>query len=327
MCVAVVSYGSPYRNPAASSCVARLPGGRSGRRLARRAPIGASSIVGGLMTRITPSALVLTFTLMLACGGSTSDAGAPADGGVDAGPTIAQACADSAHTRCTKIQSCSAIRIAQLYGDEASCEARVKTTCVANLSAPGNANNPAANEACVAAEDGWACGEFLTGENPPAACTQKLGPLATGAACSAFGQCQSGFCQYSTSACGACQPAPTSGQPCSPTHQCGPGLACSGSKTCIAAAAADAACGTSQPCGPGLMCISAVCKAIDSTVAAGQPCGNVGGKTVACTSGTCEKAVCVGYAADGAPCDDTAGPFCTPGAFCIAGTCRLPACP
>ena len=161
------------------------------------------------MTRITPSALVATFTLMLACGGSTSDGSAPADGGGDAGPTIAQACADSAHARCSKIQSCSAIRVAQLYGDEASCEARVKTTCVANLSAPGNANNPAANEACAAADDGWACADFLANQNPPAACAQKLGPTATGGACSAFGQCQSGFCEYSTSGCGACQPAPT----------------------------------------------------------------------------------------------------------------------
>jgi hypothetical protein len=67
--------------------------------------------------------------------------------------------------------------------------------------------------------------------------------------------------------------------------------------------------------------------AVDSVVAAGQPCGDVGGKSVECTAGTCEKGVCVARAADGAHCDLVAGPFCLPPALCIQGTCQLSACP
>ena len=253
-----------------------------------------------------------------ACSGSSSSSGS--------GPTIAQACAENASARCTRIQSCSAIRLAQLYGDLATCEAQVQSTCTSSLNAPQNGNNPALVESCDQAIGGWDCNDFLVGGNPPAACVQRTGPVANGGACSAPGQCQSGFCAFSTGACGACQAAPSAGQPCTGTLQCASGLECAGG-TCAAPVASGGACSATQPCAPALGCSKGTCQSLASTAVSGAACGTVGGQLVGCTEGTCGKAVCVARAADGQACDETNGPFCVPGAYCISGTCQQPACP
>jgi hypothetical protein len=256
-----------------------------------------------------------------ACSSSTSGSGA-------SGPTTDQACADSAAARCQRIATCSAVRIQELYGDEATCEARVKANCVSALGAPSNANTPANVASCTAAVPSWACGDILTGANPPAACAQVMGPLANAAACYAAGQCQSGFCGFSSSACGACTPPPGVGQPATSAGQCSPGLVrASADGTCVAPVALGGKCdGKTAICAPSTLCVMSTCTAIDSTTPPGQPCGNVGGKTVACAGGNCIMGTCVAHATDGAACDLTGGPYCEPPALCVGGTCQTAMC-
>jgi hypothetical protein len=258
---------------------------------------------------------------MFACSSSSSPAPV-----TPVGPTADQACGDAAKARCTRIQTCSAMHLAVLYGDEAACETRLKANCVSALAAPSNANTPTLVAGCTTAMPGWACNDFLIGANPPAACAQSTGSVAAGGPCYAAGQCQSGFCAISTAACGVCAVAPTAGLACTASNQCGPGLLCGSDGNCVVPAQKDATCGAGQVCSPGNLCIAGTCKAIDSTATAGQACGNVSGKTVACASGTCEKAVCVARATDGAACNPSTGPVCEPPAFCVGGTCQIALC-
>jgi hypothetical protein len=255
-----------------------------------------------------------------ACSGTASTAGPSAD----------QSCSDSAHARCTRYESCSAVWLSEVYADEATCESRVKASCLNSLSAPSNANNPSHNESCATAIPGWSCGDIVIGANAPAACAQVTGPLATGAACYANGQCQTGFCGFANASCGTCMAAPQVGEPCTGPHQCGPGLTCAGDGKCALFALPGTACGTSQPCAPGNQCIGSVCKATATAVAAGQPCGNVNGTVTGCLDGSCEnqggKLVCVARAAPGAACNVTGGPFCQAPALCVGGSCQIPAC-
>jgi len=215
-----------------------------------------------------------------------------------------------------------------VYGDLATCESRLKASCVTALGVTGNANTPQKVSDCAAAVATWTCDDFVIGANPPAACAQVTGSVAIGSPCSAAGQCQSGFCAYSASACGACAAAPTAGQPSTPTDQCGPALVRGANGNCQVPSKAGAACGAMQVCSAGLRCIGGTCKALDSTVSTGA-CGDVSGKVVGCTQGTCPGGMmpmCVARAADGAACDLTKGPFCMAPALCISGTCQHPAC-
>jgi hypothetical protein len=269
------------------------------------------------------SVALFPYLVIAAAGCSSSSSGT--DQG-PAGPTIVQACSDSAAARCNRIQACSATTLAQLYGDLATCPTRVKANCTSSLNAPQNGNNPPKVAACSAAIGGWGCDDFLIGANPPVACVQSTGPVAVGSPCYAFGQCQTGFCDQSSAACGACAAAPTAGQLCTGANQCGPGLSCASDGHCVVPVKLSATCSASVPCTPGGHCISGVCKAVDSTAAASQPCGDMGGKTVACTDGTCEKSVCVARVPAGQTCDLKNGPFCQQPALCIGGTCQTPMC-
>jgi hypothetical protein len=63
---------------------------------------------------------------------------------------------------------------------------------------------------------------------------------------------------------------------------------------------------------------------------AGEACGIINAKFVSCAAnGKCRpganplQGTCVAAAADGAPCDETAGPLCTPPAICVSGLCKL----
>jgi hypothetical protein len=277
-------------------------------------------------SRLMPSfaSLVTVGALAVACGGTATSV---------AEPSGDQACTDSARARCGRIQACSAVHLAELYGDEASCESRVKANCLSTLAAPSNGNTPGHVAACADAIGGWSCGDFFLSANPPPACAQPTGPLAAGAACYAAGQCQTGFCAIGASACGACAALPGAGEPCTPTRQCGPGMQCTGDLTCRVPGVEGDACGKSAGCAPGLRCVGGSCAAYASAAARGQPCGVVGGKAVTCTAGDCQiptgttAGTCVGRSTEGAACDQTAGPFCEPPAVCVSGTCRIPSCP
>ncbi len=269
------------------------------------------------------SRAIVAMGLVTACSSSSSSPG---------GTSIAQACSDSAQARCIQIQTCSSTWLAELYGTEAACETRIDLECNNGLSAPQNANTPSNVEACVAQIPGWNCSDFLVGANPPSACAQVLGSAANGSPCSAAGQCQSGFCAYATSHCGTCAVQPTPGQACTGARQCGPGLECNAQNTCVVRAATGAACGPGIVCAPGDRCVKGTCETDTATANPGAACGSVANVVTGCVTGTCEpgaqaQPVCVARAAVGAACDDTNGPFCTPPALCVGGTCQEPTCP
>jgi hypothetical protein len=98
--------------------------------------------------------------------------------------------------------------------------------------------------------------------------------------------------------------------------------------------------GAGMPCDPvarncdqtqGLYChpMTRVCTAA-TFVGAGGSCGLVNNAYVGCSaSGHCKitaglMGTCLAAAADGAACDSTAGPDCTPPAQCVAAVCKLP---
>jgi hypothetical protein len=204
--------------------------------------------------------------------------------------TAAQACADNAHQRCTRLQTCSATDVQIRYGSESACETGEGSSCMLTLAEPSNGKTPAAVEACAQAYAGWACTDYLNDQNIPPACQQKTGPFADGTVCAVSGQCQTGFCAMAPAAsCGTCTALPAAGASCAQLTSCGAGLTCtSDTMTCVALAAQTAACGKGAPCGAGLSC--------------------VGADTATNTQGTCQPAV----EASGAACDPTekTGPSC-----------------
>jgi hypothetical protein len=194
---------------------------------------------------------------------------------VDGGNVTAQqACADIAAARCMKLSTCSATVFAERYPDEATCESRQKAACLNSLAAPSTGNTPAATETCVAAIAGWACGDFITNDNTPAACLPKQGTLADGSPCAYSGQCQSAYCSVGPNAvCGTCAAEPRAGDSCA-TQGCGPNLNCSKANTCVVFGAMGAACDPmTQPCGASLVCVGATMTAMGVCQTAGATVG------------------------------------------------------
>jgi hypothetical protein len=222
--------------------------------------------------------------LAWACGGDAFVAGT-----ADAGPAVSadQACGDNAHERCTRLQQCSAEQMVVDYGSEGACETRLKLNCLNAIAAPSSGNTPARSEACAQAYASESCADFLD-DNPPAACAQATGPLASGQPCAFPGQCQSGFCAITPGApCGACAPVPQAGATCSDLTTCGQLLTCITSvATCSGFAPQNGPCSKAALCGTGLYCVG----------------------STATTPGTCEPSV----EDAGAACDPTAksGPGC-----------------
>jgi hypothetical protein len=239
---------------------------------------------------MTRSLLAFPFLLVVACGGSTSsnpgtpggsDGGSPTtgDGG---GPSDApgsltadQACADAAKARCQRNDACSAgMLVATVYGDEATCEARLKTVCLSGLAATGAGGTPATVEACAQAIPSTPCADWLN-DAPSAACLPQAGALANGAACGGSGQCASTFCGVGAdAACGTCADAPKAGDPCTIAAQCGSrgGLTCANG-ACVAYGAASASCDRGHPCGYGLACVGAKSGASGTCQTAGASVG------------------------------------------------------
>jgi hypothetical protein len=210
--------------------------------------------------------------------------------GSSGGPSADQACSDSAHANCTHLAMCAPALVQIRYGDEATCEARIKANCVNALAAPSQGNSATKTESCSQAYASWACPDFVDNVNVPAACVQATGTLASGAPCAFNGQCSTGFCAVAPgSACGTCGAQPAEGASCAQLTACGQGLVCTtDTQTCVVLGTASAACGKGVPCGTGLSCVGA-----DATTG---------------TMGTCQPA----EAMAGATCDPTlkTGPSC-----------------
>jgi hypothetical protein len=217
-------------------------------------------------------------------------------GAACSGTSADQACGDSAHAQCTKLQTCSPLNLQTAYGDEATCETRLKTNCVNALAAPSTGNSSDKTEACAQAYAAYACTDYSNKTNIPTACAQATGSLANGAACSFPGQCLTGFCAIAPSgACGTCAAVPAQGASCANLTSCGPTLVCtSDTQVCTPYAALNAACGQGQPCGTGLSCVAP---------------GGIG------TPGTCQTAGALGATCDGTEktgpaCDTALGLYC-----------------
>lgn len=311
--------------------------------------------------------LCAAFALDLGCSSSRSDDSAAAtdsgtdgttivnDGGAEASTITAdQACGDLAKARCAKIDSCGGgFGVAVKYGDEATCESRLKSQCVLGLAAPSTGATPASREACAQAIGTEDCPTF-EGTDAPDPCNPPAGTLAAGAACGTAAQCASSYCAIAIGvACGTCATAPAANDPCTTTGECGgrAGLVCDrATGTCETAGVANATCDATHPCAAEYECI----RTLDAGVAASDDAGvsvagtcQLGATSVgaACRPGSvlvpkCEKTVYLtcdetskkcaqdAFVDAGAPCGDLDGGVadCTGGAVCDptigkTGTC------
>ncbi len=181
------------------------------------------------------------------------------DGGGDGalGPSADQACAGLAKARCQRLAACSSQDLTTRDGDEATCEAREKSSCLHGLAAPSTASTPSTAEACAAAIAASTCPSFL-GNVPIPACAAKAGGLAAGASCAFASQCQSTFCAVPKgSACGICAPVPKVGDSCLSVG-CGPDLHCGKTaQLCVAFVANSGVCDGDKVCDFGLGCVTA----------------------------------------------------------------------
>jgi hypothetical protein len=279
--------------------------------------------------------VVASCAVAAGCGGSTAGIAPNGDAGPDANAvTEAQACADNAHQRCTRLQTCSATDVQIRYGSESACETGETASCLSTFTAPSNGKTAAHVEACAQAYPGWSCTDYLNDENIPPDCQQQTGPFANGTACVVSGQCQTGFCALAPgAACGTCTALPAAGDSCAALTTCGAGLTCtSDTMTCVVLAAQGAACGKGAPCGAGLSCVGAdaatstkgTCQsavetsgaACDPTLKTGPGCDRNAGLVCNGTSKTCQAVV---VAAAGQPCGDVSNQT----AYCSTeGACK-----
>src|SRR6185369_11349776 len=138
-------------------------------------------------------------------------------------------------------------------------------------------------------------------------------------------------------ACGVCADYVGAGSPCAVTDDCQPGLICGAGNHCVIPGAAGTTCSDTQPCKYSLYCANGSCvngstsagascqdlvescdflKGIYCNLsvntcanigfaAAGDPCGLVGAKYVACSAGDCifaagaSDGICASLASDG----------------------------
>jgi hypothetical protein len=267
----------------------------------------------------------------VACGGNQFTAGGD-DAGAEGG-TISQvqACGDNAHFHCLEIQTCSIEQLTVDYGDEGTCETRLKLSCLNGLAAPSTGNTAERSEACAQAYPSWACADYLD-DRPPTACVQALGSLASGQSCAFAGQCQTGFCAIAPgSMCGVCGAVPQAGDSCATLTTCGQLLACDTTvQQCSSFAAAGAACSRAQLCGAGLYCVgststtSGTCTpAVESAGATCDPTGKNGPGCDRLAGLTCNglsnQCATLQYSASGQPCgNDVDNQYA---ACASAGTC------
>jgi hypothetical protein len=277
--------------------------------------------------------LLASCALLAACGGTT--------GGNTGVSTAAQACADNAHQRCTRLEACSATDVQIRYGSETACETGEASSCLSTLSEPSNGKTVALVEACTQAYAGWACTDYLNDENIPPACQQATGSFTNGTVCAVAGQCQTGFCATAPGAsCGTCTPLPAAGASCAQLTTCGAGLTCtSDTMTCVPLAAEGAACGKGAPCGAGLSCVGAdaatntqgACQAAvetsgatcDPTLKTGPTCDRNAGLVCNGASTTCQAIV---LAAAGQPCGDVGSQTatCSTEGICVGASGTTP---
>jgi hypothetical protein len=287
------------------------------------------------MTKLAVT-IAIAFALLVAC--SPANIASP-----DAGPSPAQACTDSAYARCSRFQACSKVIIQLRYGNEATCESLLDSFCTNNLAAPSSGSTPATVEACVQQIPNWACTDYVNDLNPPPACQEAAGTVASGAPCAFPAQCSTSFCAVAPGgACGVCVALPQAGDSCAQLTTCGMGLACSSvSSACASFALSGSSCALGQPCVEGSACegasagVSGTCDLSAETL--GTTCNPTGGGCDSDQGLTCnsesKQCVALQLAAAGQPCGtvNDEGASCMNGGKCVGesgttpGTCTATA--
>lgn len=273
------------------------------------------------------------------------------------------ACTSGSESYCAWLSRCIPVSLNVVWGDTATCVARLKLSCMDQFLTGSNAKS----------DDIVACGKAIEAQTCDAptvdqvsACQPKPGTRANGAACGNDWQCQSTYCKKSGSqACGTCAIRAKVGEICD--GGCEFGLTCAQTslteRRCVVPGGAGASCLTAMVCQSPLVCESGVCTqptyltagmACDPTrskcdarqglycnsttrvcaqakyAKAGEMCGTqADGTLTVCTGGsTCPSfgtgKVCVAPAMDGAACNPSMNVGCINPASCSSGVCKLP---
>jgi hypothetical protein len=276
----------------------------------------------------------------------------------DGGRTSTNDCASLAQVICQRRSDCFSYNMQSYWGGVATCAARTKLGCEANLAAPGATATPEQFAACAAAFASRRCEDWAL-NSTPVEC-EFPGTRDDGEACAFDSQCKSTYCPASDDTCSACAPHLAAGESCLATRACGWGFICYNG-VCVQVAAIGGACTSSYQCGGYLNCEDGVCaegpgsgEPCDPQVGlycngsqvlycdptanvctpgtfaeVGEPCGWVNGEFVACTGSMCvgmgsdNPGTCTKHLADGAPCTDW-GQNCFEPARCVNGACTLP---
>jgi hypothetical protein len=261
-----------------------------------------TKVTGNLVSTIGFAASVLVIAGVAigasACGSSSSkgsDGGNP--GSSDGGTSADQACKDSAHATCDKMESCAPNNLKAAYGDVSTCETRLKAQCLDGLSAPSTGNTAKKTEACAQAFADFACTDYRDKANTPVPCLPTHGSVADGEPCQYGPQCQSGFCAIVPGdACGKCASAPRQGDSCAQLTSCGSQWTCtSDTFVCASPLPLGQACGAGQPCGAGLSCVAP---------------GGAGTAGKCMSAGTSEGMACDRSEKTGPGCDNALGLYC-----------------
>jgi hypothetical protein len=127
---------------------------------------------------------------------------------------------------CDALEACGSLLLPSLFGDRATCLARLAEGCAEDQGVPGTSRTLADIAACAGAMATASCHELLISRYP-AACAVKPGARADGAACGSDWQCQSTHCRRSGD-CGVCAPRAGEGGACTTDSGCLPAMRCTG---------------------------------------------------------------------------------------------------
>jgi hypothetical protein len=194
---------------------------------------------------------------------------APTDAGVDRGIGDARdpLFDEIARQDCAALAKCHPAELLSLYGDEATCRARLAPTLERVRQGYGITATNAERRACIAAVADQACDDrmrsLVMAERVPAC--RYVGSLPDDAQCAIDMQCQSGRC---TGTCGVCARPRGVGVPCPSLTVCERGLLCH-EGTCLQPMKRAEACSDAAPCSIELSCVGGVC--VPSPLE-GQPC-------------------------------------------------------
>jgi hypothetical protein len=243
------------------------------------------------------------------------------------------ACASGAETYCAWLGRCVPSSLNVVWGDAATCAARIKLSCMDQFLSGSNAS-PDDIGACASAVAAQSCNAPV-GPVEGSECLPKPGSRANGAGCGSDWQCQSTYCKKSGGqTCGTCAVRAKIGELCD--GSCEFGATCAqvslAERRCVVPGGVGASCATSMVCQSGLSCEGGVCTQ-PTYLSAGMACeparsrcdGRMG---LYCNSMT---RVCaqVKYASPGEACgtqSDGTLAICSGGASCPTGLAANKVC-